>query len=332
MDRMQSTRNKLIQLLANNDDQYISGQMLSEKLNISRSAIWKQMKNLEKAGYQVEGKPNQGYRILSYPDDVSEYTLQWGLETDWLGKKILHKQTTQSTQIIAHQLAQESCEHGTIVIADEQTKGKGRMNRPWQSSKDKGIWMSIILRPEILPYRAPELTLLTATILAEVMVDHLGVQPQIKWPNDILINSKKTAGILTEMQAEQDKIEYVVIGVGLNVNQTKDDLPANTGYKATSLKIETKQEWDLKEIIQKILFTFEKRYTSYIDNGFGKIKDKWESYGYKIGEPIWLKTSQGRSQVIFLGIADDGALLAKDSQENIDKIYSAEIDWFEGDK
>src|SRR5690554_2579049 len=219
MDRMQSTRNKLIHLLANNDDQYISGQKLSEMLHISRSAIWKQMKNLEKAGYEIEGKPNQGYRILSFPDDLSEYTLQWGLDTEWIGKKIIHKQTTTSTQIVAHKLAQENCEHGTIVIADEQTKGKGRMNRPWHSSKKKGIWMSIILRPAILPYRAPQLTLLTATVLADVINEHIGIRPQIKWPNDILINNKKTAGILTEMQAEQDQIQYVVIGVGLNVNQ-----------------------------------------------------------------------------------------------------------------
>lgn len=329
---MQSTRNKLIHLLANNDDQYISGQKLSEMLHISRSAIWKQMKNLEKAGYEIEGKPNQGYRILSYPDDLSEYTLQWGLNTEWIGKKIIHKQTTTSTQIVAHKLAQENCEHGTIVIADEQTKGKGRMNRPWHSSKKKGIWMSIILRPAILPYRAPQLTLLTATVLADVINEHIGIRPQIKWPNDILINNKKTAGILTEMQAEQDQIQYVVIGIGLNVNQTADDLPDNIGYKATSLQIEANQEWDLKEVIQSILLTFEKHYTSYIDNGFGKIKSKWESYGYKIGKPIWIKTSKEKKQVIFLGIAEDGALLIKNHQDEVESIYSAEIDWFEGDK
>src|SRR5690625_682878 len=169
-------------------------------------------------------------------------------------------------------------------------------------------------------------------VLAEVINDYIGQQPQIKWPNDILINNKKTAGILTEMQAEQDQIQYVVIGVGLNVNQTADDLPDNIGYKATSLQIETVQEWDLKEIIQSILLTFEKHYTSYIDNGFGKIKSKWESYGYKIGKPIWIKTSQEKKQVIFLGIAEDGALLIKNHQDEVESIYSAEIDWFEGEK
>src|SRR5690625_3064301 len=186
MDLMQSTRNKLIHLLANSNSQYVSGQMLSEKLNISRSAVWKQMKNLEKAGYKIDAKPNQGYRILSYPDDVSEYTLQWGLETEWIGKKIIHKESTTTTQFDAHQLAQEKYEHGTIVIADKQTGGKGRRGRPWHSANKKGVWMSIILRPKIPPYRAPQLTLLTATVLAEVIHEHIGVHHQRIWTYDII--------------------------------------------------------------------------------------------------------------------------------------------------
>jgi len=332
MDRMQSTRNKLIHLLANSNSQYVSGQMLSEKLNISRSAVWKQMKNLEKAGYKIDAKPNQGYRILSYPDDVSEYTLQWGLATEWIGKKIIHKESTTTTQFDAHQLAQENCEHGTIVIADKQTQGKGRRERPWHSSNKQGVWMSIILRPKIPPYRAPQLTLLTATVLAEVIHEHIGVRPQIKWPNDILINGQKTAGILTEMQAEQDQVQYVVIGIGLNVNQLKQDLPEKIGYGATSLRIETNKKWDLKEVIQHILKSFEKHYTSYIDNGFDNIKKDWEKYSYKIGESIWLKNEQGRNQVIFLGLDENGALLIKDEKNEVKSIYSAEIDWFKGDK
>ena len=328
---MQSTRNKLIHLLANNDDQYISGQALSEKLNISRSAIWKQMKGLEKAGYQIEGKSKLGYRILSYPDNINEYTLQWGLNTKWLGNKIIHKETTESTQYVAHQLAQENSEHGTVIIADEQTKGKGRMNREWHSTKEKGIWMSIVLRPPILPYKAPQLTLLTATVIADVIHSHTKIRPQIKWPNDILIHNNKVAGILTEMQAEQDQIQYVVIGIGLNVNQKDTDLPRNIANKATSLQIETSMEWDIKKIIQEILLTFEDRYTSYIENGFSNIKKEWESYGYKIGKEIWIKTLQNQWQATFLGLAEDGALLIKSNEGVISKLYSAEIDWFEGD-
>lgn len=325
---MQSTRDQLIQLLKKHDGAYISGQMLSEKLNISRSAVWKQMKGLEKAGYQIEGKTNRGYRILSYPNNINAYTLQWGLSTKWIGQKIVHKETTASTQIIAHQLAQDNAAHGTVVIADEQTAAKGRMNRSFYSKKNKGIWMSIVLRPPIFPYQAPQFTLLTATVLADVIADHIGIRPQIKWPNDILMGGKKLAGILTEMQAEQDSIQYIVIGIGLNVNQDQIHMPNDIKDKATSLHMETNKSWNLLEISQKILQTFEERYTNYIDNGFHSIKNKWESYGYKIDKTISIKTSQDSWQATFLGIAEDGALLTKTDKGKIEKVYSAEIDWF----
>ena len=330
MDTVESTRNKLIELLANNKEEYISGQVLSEKLQISRSGIWKHMKELEKDGYTIEGKSKKGYKIISYPDKLSENTLQWGLTTKWIGKTIIHKESTPSTQIIAHQAALEGAPHGTVVIADEQTKGKGRMDRSWYSEKNKGIWLSIIIRPAILPYQAPQLTLLTATVLADVLRSYTSVKPLIKWPNDILINNKKTAGILTEMQAEQDHIQYVVIGIGLNVNQTKSDLPEDIQNGATSLQLETNQHWQLKGIVQNILATFENTYDSYIENGFPEIKDKWESFGFKIGEDISIKTLRDQWKATFLGIAADGALITKTKDGKTKKLYSAEIEWFKG--
>lgn len=333
MDHMQSTRSKLIELLAESESQYISGQRLSEQLNISRSGVWKQMKELEKAGYEIEGKAKLGYRILSSPENVNEFTLQWGLRTEWLGKKIVHLKETPSTQNIAHQLAQENTGHGTVVIADEQTAGKGRMNRRWESTKNKGIWMSIVLKPTIPPYLAPQLTLLTATVLADVLNKHTHIKPHIKWPNDLLINDKKVAGILTEMQAEQDQIQYVIIGMGININQDDMDLP-DSSYGATSIKQETDQIWNIKDIVQLILEELEDRYLTYITQGFSNVKSKWESYGYKIGEKIYVKTRKEQWQGIFLGIAEDGALLVKPEAGDTKKLYSAEIDWFkeENDK
>ncbi|RDW22065.1 biotin--[acetyl-CoA-carboxylase] ligase [Oceanobacillus chungangensis] len=326
---MESTRNKLIQLLADSSEKYISGQLLSDELQISRSAIWKHMKELEKDGYQIEGKSNKGYRIISYPDKLSENTIRWGLETNWIGKSIIHKESTTSTQHIAHDEARNGAAHGTIIIADEQTNGKGRMNRSWFSTKGKGMWLSIILRPKISPLQAPQLTLLTATVLADVLHSYCNVQPLIKWPNDILLHDKKIVGILTEMQAEQDIINYIVIGIGLNVNQSKDDLPEEISHRATSLLIETEKEHSIKALIQEILTTFEKSYDQYIKNGFPEIKQKWESYGFKIGEEITIKTLKDHFRAIFLGIEEDGALRIKRMDGSIEKLYSAEIDWFE---
>src|SRR5690625_4504204 len=196
-------------------DRFISGQALSVALNISRSAIWKHMNELKKDGYQIEAQSNKGYRITGFPEKISENTLKWGLDTVWAGKTIIHKEKVSSTQHIAHDAARKNAAHGTTVIADEQKEGKGRMNRSWQSARDKGIWLSLILRPEIQPQLAPQLTLLTATVLADVLSMHTDTKPMIKWPNDILLNEKKCAGILTELQAEQDQIQYIVIGIGL---------------------------------------------------------------------------------------------------------------------
>lgn len=325
---MSSTRNKLIKLLAENEEKYISGQYLSEQLNISRSAIWKHMNELKKDGYEIEGKAKKGYRIISYPNKLSENTVSWGLETKWLGKTIIHRESIPSTQRLAHELALDGAKHGTIVIADEQTKGKGRTDRTWHSEKGKGIWMSIILRPTILPYLAPQLTLLTATVLANVLDEYANIKPQIKWPNDILIDGKKMAGILTEMQAEQDKVLYVIIGMGININQIQTDLPEDIKTRATSLKMETDKNWDMLPIIQQIIQTFELKYTHYIDHGFNQVKQTWENYGFKLNERLQIKTGNKVWEGVFLGIAEDGALVAKKETGAIEKVYSAEIAWF----
>lgn len=326
---MESTRNKLIGLLAKEKDNYISGQFLSDELNISRSAIWKHMNELKKDGYQIEAQSNKGYRITGFPEKLSENTLKWGLNTDWAGTKIIHKETVASTQLIAHEAARNNAPHGTVVIADEQKEGKGRMNRHWHSTKDQGLWFSLILRPELQPRRAPQLTLLTAAVLADALGRHTQTEPMIKWPNDILINEKKCAGILTEMQAEQDRIQYIVIGIGLNVNQEETELTAETIKKqATSLKVETGKNWSMKALFQNIITTFEKAYDFYIENGFSDIKKKWESYGFKVDQRIQIKTMNKNREAIFKGISEDGALVVEDDNGDLQTLYSAEIEWF----
>ncbi len=326
---MQSTRNKLINILQEEtkEDEYISGQELSNRLGISRSAIWKHMNELKKDGYEIEGKSRKGYRIISSPDKLSENTIKWGLNTAWLGKQIHHKESVDSTQKIAHELALNGAEHGTIVIADEQLQGKGRMNREFISNNSDGLWMSLILRPNILPYEAPQLTLLTATVLAEVIDSYKLIKPNIKWPNDLLIDSKKISGILTEMQAEQDHVLYVIIGIGLNVNQSLSDFPKEVSEKVTSLKTATGKKWNKIELLQKIIRKFETKFDAYLEEGFPDIKTTWEKYGFRMNEKLLIKTTKETWEGKFLGISEDGALLAEHEGE-IKKVYSAEIEWF----
>ncbi|TGB05473.1 biotin--[acetyl-CoA-carboxylase] ligase [Halobacillus salinus] len=326
---MESTRKQLIDLLKEQDS-HISGQQLSEALDISRTAVWKHMNELKKDGYEIEAIQRKGYKIVSSPDKVSKNTLQWGLNTKWIGQHLYHYPQVESTQDIVHQLAKEGKPHGTVVIADEQVKGKGRMAREWHSPEGKGVWMSILLRPDLPPVQAPQLTLLTATVLANVMDKRSALVPSIKWPNDILVHHKKVAGILTEMQAEQDRIQYVVLGIGINVNQEDGEIPSMIAHKASSLKMESGEKWDIQEFVQSILSTFEKTYDSFIEEGFQEIKQEWERYGYKIGEKVTISTMRRDFKATLLGIEADGALLAKDEQGEMEKLYSAEIHWGEG--
>lgn len=329
MVTVQSNRNKLIQILSENKDTYISGQEISNQLNISRNSVWKHMKALEKDGFLIEGIPRKGYKIMEQPNKVSGNTVKWGLETTWLGKTIIHQTTGTSTQQIIHERARKGEEHGAVAILDEQTKGRGRLNRDWHAAPKKGMWLSILLRPKIAPQHAPQLTLLTAAVLADVLKAHTKTQPLIKWPNDILINKKKIAGILTEMQAEQDQIQYIVIGIGLNMNHTKADLPKTSKYQATSLFQETGKTWSIQEFIQDFLAHFEQVYDHYLLYGFEGIKEKWENYGFKIGERIKIKRQKEEILAVFNGIASDGALIIlKDTGEK-EKVYSGEIQWFE---
>lgn len=324
---MESTRNRLIEILEQHQDEYISGQELSNTLNISRTAVWKHMKELEKDGYSFEAVPRKGYRVTKHSKKLSSNTLHWGLQTKWLGRQIHHKKSIPSTQTLANQLASEGTKHGTVVIADEQTAGRGRMSRTWFSMKDQGVWMSMVLRPEILPIQAPQITLLAATVLAQVLEDFCKVNVAIKWPNDILINGKKVAGILTEMQAEQDQVQFIVLGIGINVNQTLEMFPKELHDKATSLQIETNDRWDRIEIIQHLLLNFENRYEHYLTSGFSAIKNKWEKYGYKIGEQVDISTPRKQWKAIILGIEVDGALIVKNEDGSMETLYSAEIDW-----
>lgn len=324
---MENTRKQLIDLLETRLDQYTSGQMLSDKLNISRAAVWKHMKELEKDGYRIEAIAGKGYMIVSHPQKISANTIKWGLHTDWLGQHVIHKPSVTSTQQIAHIAAMEGAKNGTIIVADEQTEGKGRMDRSWHSAKNKGIWMSMILRPEILPTQAPQITLLAASALAELMERTIGVTPQIKWPNDILINHKKTAGILTEMQSEQDQIRYIVLGIGINVNHDPDEMPEDIRSLATSLKIESNQKWNIQTIIQEFLTIFEKEYDQFLATGFEQVKKKWERYGYKIGEVVPVQVGKELFDAKLIGIEADGALRVKKADSTEKVLYSAEIQW-----
>lgn len=323
----QTIREKLIKLFQEHRDDYISGQKISELLGVSRTAIWKHIAELKKEGYEIEGIQKRGYRLISKPNNIKPHDIRANLNTKTTGQAIHFYETVESTQEIAHKLAREGAQEGTVVIAEQQSKGRGRLGRAWESPKGTGIWMSIIVRPNIPPYQAPQLTLLTAVAIVQAIQQVTNLRPEIKWPNDILINGKKLVGILTELQAEADVIQAIIIGIGINVN-TKQ-FPEELKRKATSLLLENNgQEVERAGLIRAIFQQFEKLYEEYLQHGFKPIKLLWESYNVSIGKYISAKTLSQEINGYAKGITDEGVLLVEDDFGNVHEIYSADIDIF----
>ncbi|WP_181555924.1 biotin--[acetyl-CoA-carboxylase] ligase [Thermaerobacillus caldiproteolyticus] len=319
------TRKKLLELFSEAKGDFISGQKISEILGCSRTAVWKHIEDLRKEGFELEAVRRLGYRIVNTPDKVTANEIQLGLKTETLGRYIHFEEEVTSTQTIAQKLAYEGAKEGTLVVAEQQIAGRGRMARNWFSPKGTGIWMSLILRPPIPPQKAPHLTLLTAVAIAQAIQDVTGLVPDIKWPNDILINGKKCVGILTELQAEPDRIHSVIIGMGINVNQTVEQFPEDIRAIATSLAIEKGEKIKRAELVQEILFKIEMLYRQYLQHGFRPIKLLWEGYAISIGKEITARTLSGTLRGMALGITDEGVLMLEDADGNIHYIHSADI-------
>ncbi|WP_078382727.1 biotin--[acetyl-CoA-carboxylase] ligase [Sutcliffiella halmapala] len=308
------------------EGEFLSGQKISEELGCSRTAVWKHIEELRNAGYELEAIRRKGYRITKIPNKISDNEISLGLKTRDLGRVIHFEESVTSTQRIAHQLAHDGAVEGTLVVAEEQTAGRGRLNRAWYSPKYTGVWMSLILRPNLPPAKAPQLTLLTAVAIAQAIEEVTDLRTDIKWPNDILINKKKSVGILTEMQAEADKINSVIIGMGINVNQSLEHFPEELHSIATSLAIELGEPINRAELIQVILLKFEQLYHRYLEHGFYPIKLLWESYAISIGKKIIARTITGTLEGIAVGITEDGVLMLEGIDGEISYIHSADIE------
>jgi BirA family biotin operon repressor/biotin-[acetyl-CoA-carboxylase] ligase len=321
----ESIRNRLITILFGTT-QFISGEEISKQLNCSRTAVWKHIKELKKNGYQIESVPKKGYRVISRPDRISEDEVKHQLHTKRFGQVVHYHESVTSTQEIAHRFALDGALEGTLIIADEQVKGRGRLGRAWHSPKGTGIWMSIILRPAIPPQQAPQLTLLAAVSMVKAIIRVTNIQPEIKWPNDILINGKKIVGILTELQAEADRVNSVIIGMGINVNTAEVNFPADILDRATSLRVVHGEALSRSALVKALLEEMEKLYDTYLDEGFPFIKVMWESYAASLGKMITARTLKGELYGLAKGITAEGSLILEDEDGQIHNIYSADID------
>lgn len=316
-------KTKLLRLLRESD-QYYSGQEMCNKLGVSRTAVWKAMNQLKEEGYQIDAVSNKGYRLNQSPNTISDYEVGSRLQTKEFGQTIYYYKEIDSTNTKAKLLAADSnIPHGTLVLADQQTSGRGRRGRGWESPAGTGIWMSLILRPQIAPQHASMLTLVAAMALQKAIEQVTGLDAKIKWPNDIIIQNKKVCGILTEMSSELDYIHYVIVGIGINVNV--ETFPEEINRIATSLKIGTGKTVCRAELIASVLERFEEYYNDFLTNE--NLKDLVGEYNQMlIHKDKEVRILQGNEEkvVIARGINQWGELIVeKDGEETT--ILSGEI-------
>jgi len=311
-------REKILELLNKKD--FVSGKNLAKQLNVSRTAIWKQIKILQNYGYDIDSVKNRGYRLVSRPDIPRYEEISSYLNTEFIGKKIVYFEKTDSTNIHAKKLAKEGVSEGCVVVAGKQEKGRGRKDRIW-SSPEGGLWFSVILYPRIPPQNAMILTMAASVSVVEAITKHTNLKPVIKWPNDILVKGKKICGILTELDAEMDLIHYAVIGVGINVN---NNISKELKEIATSLKIEIKKKCSRVELFADILNNFDKKYKCIKFGDFKCIRDSWFLYSNIIGKNIRVDDENLSIDGIVIDVDRDGCLIIDSSKGKI-RLVSGDI-------
>jgi len=298
---------KILNIFRSSNGEFISGEEISEKLKVSRAAVWKHIEQLRKEGYDIVGEPHVGYRLTGTPDKLIPQEISHKLGTKIIGKKIYSYETTDSTMDIAHRLAQSGSPEGTVIFSEGQSKGRGRMGRQWLSPRGKGIYLSLILRPDLSPAEAPKITLMSAVAVARAVrkITHLGAL--IKWPNDILVNDHKVCGVLTEMSAEVNTVRYLILGIGVNVNTGKEYLPK----EATSLKNETGEEVRRVELTQEILRELEHQYRIFKERGFKKIIEEWKGLSHTLGEEVKIACQDRKIEGVAVDLDKSGALVVR---------------------
>ncbi|MBC5745602.1 biotin--[acetyl-CoA-carboxylase] ligase [Lachnospiraceae bacterium MD308] len=316
-------KNEILRLLKTSDT-YISGQQLCGYFKVSRTSVWKVMEQLKKEGYEIEAVRNRGYRLVSSPDVISEAEIKSLLGTEWAGRKVVYYDETDSTNNRAKDSGEKNGAHGTLFIADKQNAGKGRRGRAWESPSGKSIYMTILLRPQITPDKAPMLTLIMGLSVAEGIRKVSGAETEIKWPNDIVMNKKKVCGILTEMATEMEYVNYVVIGVGINVNQEY----FSEGIKeiATSLYEETGTVYQRSELIAAVLERFEKNYEMFLETGdLSAVRKAYDSILVNRGQEVKVLEPGNEYRAVAEGINKNGELIVRLSDGRQKNIFAGEV-------
>jgi BirA family biotin operon repressor/biotin-[acetyl-CoA-carboxylase] ligase len=312
-------------LFRNQPGEYISGEKISDLLQISRAAVWKQVKVLREEGFKIEAKHSLGYRLLATPDRLVASDIENGLNCRLIGQKVISFTETDSTNVQARRIAEEGGIEGTVVVADQQNSGRGRLGRRWESPSGVNLYCSILLRPQIPVQQAPQLTFLSAVTVVETLKEVCQLTAEVKWPNDILVNGAKISGLLNEMSAETEQIHFVILGVGINLNMTASQFPDGLNYPATSVLLETGKPVDRLVFLRAFLQRLDLYYAEFLQEGFAPIRDRWENLCNLINVQVEVDQGSHHCCGTVVGLDSDGALRLQLEDGKVERILAGDV-------
>lgn len=312
---------KVLVFLREQKGAFVSGEEISKKLKVTRAAVWKDIQVLKKTGYEIEAQPHLGYRLLGAPDRLFADEISHGLKTRVVGKSIISYDTIGSTNDAAFRLGEEGVAEGVCVLAEHQTKGRGRLGRSWQSPKGNDLLFSVLLRPKLGPSDVQKITLVAAVAVVKAVSQFAGIEAGIKWPNDIYYKEKKLGGILTEMSADSDRVKFVVVGIGLNINSSGGELPAGS----VSLRDIAGKKLSRVDFARELFARLDADYRRLSEGLFDELSKEWEDLSVTSGRRVSIKANDRTVEGQAMGIDKDGALWIRKDNGIQEKVVSGDV-------
>ncbi len=308
---MQSTEEELAELLQKNHHTFLSTKELAERIGVHPYVVYQAIKELRRWDFKILSEKGKGYRLMESPDLLLSSEIKKNLKSEVLGKEILSYRTLGSTNQLAFRLAENGASEGTLIVADKQTRGRGRMGRSWYSPPKLGLWISLILRPDIPPFKAPGLSICAGLALAQTINDLTGLDAKIKWPNDCLLNGRKVGGILLELSAELDRINFVIAGIGVNVNHRPSDFPKRLSAIATSIRMEWGKEVSRINLLTSFLERFENLYLYFKKKGLTSQRQLIRKFSSLLNRKVTVKLGKEKIEGKAEDIDEYGSLVIK---------------------
>lgn len=321
----ESLNGSILRLFHEKKGGVVSGEETSIALGVSRTAVWKHINALRGLGYKIESLPSRGYRLLAAPDLIISEEISTGLRSKRIGINIVCLGETGSTNEDAYKLAEEGALEGTVVFAESQFRGKGRLGRRWESPQGVNLYCSIILRPPIPPVRAFQMTFLSSVAVARAIISTTSLNPFIKWPNDLIINNRKVAGLLNEMSGETDKINFIILGIGVNINMSSPQFPEGLRHPASSLFLESGRPVKRTDFAKVLMEELDRLYDSYLSHGFAPVREEWLSLCNSVDREVMVAFHDQRIRGTAKGIDNEGALLVQLPEGKTERVLAGDV-------